>query len=103
MATYERTFEGYTKVTRPRAERLFSEGFTLYLLPCNCSCRCLVEEHCWIKPVQIRLNDDPDRTFEKLVNSFEYYNCNREVGRYTHFYYRKAEKEETVNEVKKCV
>ena len=76
----------YIKVTRPKANRLFNEGVTLYLLPCKCSRVCLTEK-CGISPITIQKDLDTGRTFEKLVNSFEYYNCNREVGYYTHFYY----------------
>lgn len=84
--------DGYVKITRPKAKRLFDEGKTLYLLPCKCSRVCLVEV-CGIRPATITKNNDAGRTFEKLVNSFEYYNCNRELGYYTHFYVREDNKE----------
>lgn len=84
----------YIKVTRPKAERLFNEGVTLYLLPCKCSRLCLTEKNCWISPVIITKDNDAGRTFKKLVNEFEYYNCNREVGYYTHFYYVREDNKE---------
>lgn len=83
--------DGYIKCIRPKAERLFNEGKTIYLLPCKCNRLCLTEKNCWITPVQIKKDADAGNTFKKLVDSFEYYNCNREVGYYTHFYVKEEE------------
>lgn len=78
MNTYN--FDGLKRVNKTAARHLFNNGKTIRL----CACR--------INPTNIyglyfdTAKDIDDDDFDKLVNSFEYYNCNSETGYYTAFY-----------------
>ena len=70
------------QVNKTLARKLFSEGVTVYILPSN-----MRLNNTWTRPYDIN-SDMYDMTvdnFDKIVNSFEYYNCNNETGLYTHF------------------
>ena len=76
------------KINKTRARRLFNEGITIYLLPCNVGLSSI-----WVKPCPINnreLNEFMNidiSYFDSQVNNFEYYNCNcNELGKYSHFY-----------------
>lgn len=88
----------YKKINKTQARKLFYCGHTLYLLPSKVI---FVEPHtetnAWIKPIEISLFNNKE-DFDKLVNYFEYYNCNSELGLYTHFYVS----EEEIENFKMC-
>ena len=68
------------KIRKPTAKKVFEEGKSVYLLPCK-----MQLNNSWLQPVRIvkGLNCED---FDVAVNSFEYYNCTNETGKYTHFY-----------------
>lgn len=65
------------KLDKRVARRKFIEGETIRLVPSNCAYFMLY----------IEISKSSGRSFDQLVNEFEYYNCNTEMGKYTHFYY----------------
>ena len=71
----------YTRVRKDVARRLFNEGRTVYLTPSNVVAD---DSNMWIKPYPI--NNRAGENFDNAVNSFEYYNCNYELGYYTNFW-----------------
>ena len=77
----------YTRVRKDVARRLYSEGKTIYLTPSNIVAS---DSNMWIKPYPI--NNRSERNFDEIVNSFEYYNCNWELGYYTNFWINEEEK-----------
>ena len=79
--------ENYERVDKRVARRLFDEGTTLYLTPC----RCAVTSMFTVKVGKDWWGVEEDRTFDSLVNEFEYYNCNAELGRYTMYFVEKGE------------
>lgn len=77
----------YKRVDKRVARRLFNEGEAIFLVPCNCDVHSLftyeIGKDYW------GIDEDPD--FDKVVNAFEWYNCNSELGRYTMFFIKKGE------------
>ena len=61
------------------ARKLFNEHKTdIYIIACNVSLN-----NMWVSPYVIGKN--VNNTFNEIVNSFEYYNCNNEMGNYSNF------------------
>ena len=73
----------FKKVTKRTAQKLYNAGTTVYILPCKASVKSM-----WFSPYPININDvcNDGVDFQKLVNAFEFYNCNNETGKYTAFY-----------------
>ena len=69
------------RVNKQKAKRLYHQGVELTLLPCNVPLNNL-----WIAGHTFNIQQMEHREFDKIVNSFEFYNCSRELGRYTAFY-----------------
>lgn len=71
------------QVQKRTARKLFQEGETIYLLPCN-----MRFDSVWQSPLAI--SNDVSRslgyTFDQLCNNYEHYNCDSERGRYVRFY-----------------
>lgn len=73
----------YTRIRKDEARRLYSDGETVYILPCKVYPD---DNHPWIKPFKMDF-----RTFDEFVNEYEYYNCNiAELGYYAAFYIKEA-------------
>lgn len=79
----------YARIRKDVARRLFNEGRTIYLTPSNIAAS---DSNLWIKPYPIS-NQRNSKSFDNIVNEFEYYNCNRELGYYTNFWINEEEKE----------
>ena len=69
------------KIRKNTARKLFNEGRELIIIPCNCS-----PNGAWLTGFRICKNYLENSDFDRLINEFEYYNCNGELGRYTHYY-----------------
>ena len=61
------------------ARKLFMNGQTIYLFPCKANIHCVYWEGGY--PISRE-----DGYFDRLVRSYEYYNCNNETGYYAHYY-----------------
>lgn len=66
------------KINKITAKKLFNSGKKIYLIPARASLSSV-----WIKPMAITKRSG---TFNKLLNSFEYYNCHAPFGKYAWFY-----------------
>lgn len=69
------------QVQKRTAKKLFDSGETIYVQNSN------------FRPFgpwsqRIEITNKNGETFESIVNSFEYYNCNSETGYYATFYKR---------------
>ena len=74
------------KIRKNTARKLFNEGHELIIIPCNCS-----PNGFWVKGFRICKTNLENSDFDRLINEFEYYNCNSELGRYTHYYIEGAQ------------
>lgn len=69
----------YKQIQHRTAKKLYNEGKTLFLLPCKVSF-----QNIWIQPFELSNNNN--NSWKNVINLYEYYNCNNELGKYTHFY-----------------
>lgn len=91
------TDKEWLKIDKRTARTLYNKGVTILFCPCN-----MRPFGFWVDP-SIKVNKESvnfsievNRDFDKLVNEFEFYNCNHETGRYTSFF-RPLSVEESVN------
>jgi hypothetical protein len=74
------TANGYKRITKRTAERLYELGQPVLLCPVN-----LIPGGPW--GIGCIITKEEGTTFTKQLNAFEYYNCiNNETGYYTTFY-----------------
>ena len=79
---------GYKRITKVEAKKQYNQYKIIYLVPC----KILPDyKNFWIRPFDIKRKPDgitwDKETFDKIVNSFEYCNCQySETGKYTSFY-----------------
>lgn len=78
----------YKRITKPVARKMYNEGYDISLIPCCVSSRVLGGNHLWLKPVTLNIKDCEytENKFDRMVNDFEYYNCNAELGYYPHYF-----------------
>ena len=78
----------YKRVNKPTARKMYNIGSSILLLPCKVSDKVLDNTHPWIKPVEISIltSENEENQFDRSVNSYEYYNCNSELGYYAQYY-----------------
>ena len=67
-----------TQINKTVARKLYNEGKTFWMTACN------MRPECGILINSAHREYDED--FNKLVNTFVYYNCNNETGRYPRYY-----------------
>lgn len=58
------------------ARKLYDKGVKIWLHPCN-----LTINNCWQVPYHYQKSETNTESFDSLVNSFMYYNCDRQRGR----------------------
>ena len=87
----------YTRIRKNVARKLFNEGRIIYLTPSNIVA---TDSSPWIKPYPI--NNRAGANFDDIVNQYEFYNCNYELGYYTNFWISE-EKETTVKKIEVIV
>lgn len=76
------TSNQFIRINKTKARNLFNKGTDIMIVPCNVACD---YSNVWIQPYMI--NNQAGRTFDQIINEFEYYNCNdRETGLYTAYY-----------------
>ena len=81
------TIGKYTRIRKDVARRLFDQGRIIYLMPSKIVPS---DSDPWIKPYPI--NNRAGENFDDIVNRYEYYNCNYELGYYTNFWINEEEK-----------
>lgn len=72
--------KNWQRVSKPMAKQLYEEGNEVYMLPCN-----IRPEGMWFQPVLMPMEE---LSFDKIVNAFRWYNCNKAMGYYPAFYIR---------------
>lgn len=75
---------GYKRITKRTAERLYEMGEPVLFCPVK-----LIPGGVWGNGY-IVTKEEEGRTFEQVLNAFEYYNCNNETGNYTAFYIKEG-------------
>lgn len=73
------TIGKYIRISKSSARKRNELGMDCYVYPCN-----VLPRNLFIAPLILRGTDSYE--FDKWVNEFEAYNCNKEVGRYASFY-----------------
>ena len=79
----------YIRINKKEARNRYNRGDTVYMLSCN-----MRVDNLWCKPYIMDVYkkydydtfDEEPADFDKLVNHFEYYNCDYERGYYASFY-----------------
>ena len=71
----------YRRIRKDVARRMYKKGKTIYLTPSNVAAS---DSNMWIKPYPI--NNSSGKNFDNIINEYEYYNCNWELGYYTNFW-----------------
>ena len=71
------------QISKVAAKKLFEAGTEIYLQTSN-----FAPFGIWQNIFPVIKDTDPTNPtkFESIVNSFTYYNCNNETGKYAHFY-----------------
>ena len=77
----EININGYKRITKRAAIKLYEMGEPVLFCPVK-----LIPGGAWGNGCII--TKEEGRTFEQVLNAFEYYNCNNETGNYTAFYKR---------------
>lgn len=58
------------------AKRLYNKGIRIWMHPCNLTLR-----NMWQEPYDCQKSETNTACFESVVNSFVYYNCDKERGK----------------------
>lgn len=83
--TNKRTGTVYKRITKGQAQKLFAGGHTLIIAPCKANMYCIFQTWSIMQYNGID-GGTPAADFERIVNSFIYYNCNNEMGLYPKFF-----------------
>ena len=67
------------RVNKSVARKLFNLGKDIFMIPCKAN-----PHSPWTGFAVI--NNSEGDVFDKIVNAYEYYNCNSEMGYYPHYY-----------------
>lgn len=85
----------YKRVNKPTARKMFNHGCSILLLPCK-----VKFENEWIRPYSMSLmtSEETENRFDRAVRTYEYFNCNAELGYYASYYVS----EEELDKYKMC-
>lgn len=67
---------------------MYNSGHTIIVVPSRCGVENTVAK------ATLNIIDNKGARFEQLINTFEYFNCNKELGYYSHYYVSEAEMEQ---------
>lgn len=82
---YSRSLECVVeKITKRIAKRIYEDGGEVYLHPSN-----MPFDSMWMLPLNISLYSCDGADFDAILNEYRYYNCDKERGRYIHFFRKK--------------
>lgn len=77
------------RINKPQARKMYNLGHTITLVPCKCGVDNIIAK----AEISMTDCDDTDpitfslaNDFQHKVTEFEYYNCNKETGYYSHYY-----------------
>lgn len=89
MKTYTKNGKTYRQIKKDTARKLFAAGKEIALLQCKANPFYIFNDFITISP-ELPFGSLENFTFEKqfdsCVNSFEWYNCNSELGKYANFF-----------------
>lgn len=68
------------KINKAAARKLYNSNRSFWIVACN------LRPQCGILIGSTSFERMADIPFDNMVNSFEYYNCNNDTGRYAAFY-----------------
>ena len=69
------------RVNKQKAKRLYNQGESVTIIPCNVPLLNL-----WIGGYTFNIQQTEHREFDKIINSFMFYNCSYQLGRYPAYY-----------------
>ncbi len=74
------------KITKAEAKKLYESGKSIYLNPSKMRPNGVWHQAMKVSKASLdnKLSHAP--SFDKLVNEYHYYNCNKEMGLVVHFY-----------------
>lgn len=83
----DRTGVIYRRLTKAQAINLFQGGHTIVIAPVKANMTYIFRLWAVLcyNPSD-RTHETPKQTFERLENSFRYYNCNNELGQYCKYF-----------------
>lgn len=76
------------QIAKQRARRLYEQGKTVYLQSCNMRFNTMWQSACHISKDNERW---AEQDFDKIVNEYTYYNCDRERGKYPNYFVKKED------------
>lgn len=85
--------ENYVRITKKQAATRYENNQNIYLLPCKMN-----PENMYQKPMQFNRMNSKHNNFDSIINSYEYYNCNYELGYYVAFYITRKEYDNKMND-----
>jgi hypothetical protein len=69
------------KINKTQARKQYEAGNTIYLFPSKAN----INSPWWNGGMPINKNDQ-ENSFDSVINSYEYYNCNNETGKIAAYY-----------------
>ena len=78
----------YKRINKPTARKMYNHGCDILLRPCKVNDSVVEGNHPWVKPGTINIEEckHDSNKFDRTVNEYEYYNCNAELGYYSHYF-----------------
>ena len=83
--TNKRTGVNYYRITKRTAKKLFAQGHTLLIAPSKANMYYIFQTWAIMQYNGID-STTPEQDFERISNSFAYYNCNNEMGTYVKYF-----------------
>ena len=83
--TNKRTNTHYYRITKHTAKKLFAQGHTLIIAPSKANMNYIFQTWAIMQYNGID-GTTPEQDFERITNSFEYYNCNSQMGYHAKYF-----------------
>ena len=71
----------YRQIQKRTAHKAYNNGVMVFIIPCKANVN-----SAWIQFSELNVDRLENQNFDVVVNQYEYYNCNSELGTYSHFY-----------------
>lgn len=83
--TFQDSATNYTRISKREARKRYDNNLPFAICPAKMRPGFPFASHMMVHPTDFK-KQELGRTFDKVVNSFTYYNCSHETGYYTAFY-----------------
>ena len=80
----QETYNNYIRVSKRTAEKAYNAGKIILIAPVNANMN-------YIFFPGVYVDNTGNESFNRIINGFEYYNCNSELGKYTKFFIEQEE------------